>query len=87
MDITTSGWQLPPVFKWLRDVSQLNQDEMLRTFNCGIGIVLVVEKGETVEVVLRMLGEGGECENAMVLGTLVDRVADEAQVEIVGNIQ
>ena len=60
---------------------------MLRTFNCGIGMVLVVEKGETVEVVLRMLGEGGECENAMVLGTLVDRVADEAQVEIVGNIQ
>ncbi|MEM9028733.1 MAG: phosphoribosylformylglycinamidine cyclo-ligase [Pseudomonadota bacterium] len=33
---------LPPVFQWLQDRSGLGQDEMLRTFNCGIGMVAVV---------------------------------------------
>jgi phosphoribosylamine--glycine ligase/phosphoribosylglycinamide formyltransferase/phosphoribosylformylglycinamidine cyclo-ligase/phosphoribosylamine--glycine ligase/phosphoribosylformylglycinamidine cyclo-ligase len=33
---------LPPVFKWMKTVSRLDDHEMLRTFNCGIGMVLIV---------------------------------------------
>ncbi|GKY94594.1 hypothetical protein MPSEU_000424900 [Mayamaea pseudoterrestris] len=33
---------LPPVFKWLKDASGLDDTELLRTFNCGIGMVLIV---------------------------------------------
>lgn len=38
-EINLNSWELPPVFKWLRDVGNLQQDELLRTFNCGIGMV------------------------------------------------
>ncbi|MEM7774722.1 MAG: phosphoribosylformylglycinamidine cyclo-ligase [Pseudomonadota bacterium] len=40
LDLSASP--LPPVFQWLKDRSGLGQDEMLRTFNCGIGMVAVV---------------------------------------------
>ena len=36
----------PPVFGWLRETGRVAEREMLRTFNCGIGMVLVVEAGE-----------------------------------------
>ena len=35
-------WQLPPVFEWLREAGQLNDAELHRTFNCGVGMVLAV---------------------------------------------
>ena len=43
IDIARGGWQLPPVFKWLQSVAHLPQEELLRTFNCGVGMVLVVD--------------------------------------------
>ena len=43
LNASAPEWVLPPVFKWLQAVAKLPQDEMLRTFNCGIGMVLVVD--------------------------------------------
>jgi phosphoribosylformylglycinamidine cyclo-ligase len=40
IDITT--WKLPPLFQFLRDTGNIVQSEMLRTFNCGIGYLLIV---------------------------------------------
>lgn len=42
VDLPSSGWELPPVFKWLQTLAHLPQNELLRTFNCGVGMVLVV---------------------------------------------
>ncbi len=50
---------LPPVFAWMKQVSGLDDHEMLRTFNCGIGMVLIVRKNHTEEAksLLRQAGE------------------------------
>lgn len=50
---------LQPVFRWMKDVSGLNDTEMLRTFNCGIGMVLILKK-ENVGKVCDILCEIGE---------------------------
>lgn len=52
--ITKTDWQMPPIFNFLRTKGKVSSEEMLRTFNCGIGMVLVVGAKDT-EDVLRQL--------------------------------
>ena len=40
---------LPNVFKWMKDTSGLDDGEMLRTFNCGVGMVLILDAKDVVE--------------------------------------
>jgi phosphoribosylformylglycinamidine cyclo-ligase len=47
------------VFRWLFEAGQIKPKEMLRVFNCGIGMVLVVDAADT-DVVTRHLSEHGE---------------------------
>ena len=58
-EIDLSSWSLPPVFRWLADEGGIAQGEMLKTFNAGIGMVLVVDAGaaDAVEAGLRAAGE------------------------------
>ena len=58
-EVDLDSWDLPKVFQWLAKVGDLSESEMLRTFNCGIGIVLVVSKENEMEV-LRKLTDSGE---------------------------
>ena len=46
LDIQSSAWNLPPVFDWLQREGQVPAQEMWRTFNCGIGYVLVVSPSQ-----------------------------------------
>jgi phosphoribosylformylglycinamidine cyclo-ligase len=41
-DIDLDSWELPPVFQWLREQGRVADAEMLRTFNCGIGMIVCV---------------------------------------------
>ncbi len=63
---------LPPVFAWLQREARMDQDEMLRTFNCGIGMIVVVAASD-VERVLRHLGE-----ETRLIGALVGRGGGDA---------
>ena len=45
LSIDSSAWPLPPVFDWLMREGAVPREEMWRTFNCGIGFVLVVPPG------------------------------------------
>ena len=45
--IDTGSWRAPPVFRWLFEAGQIKPKEMLRVFNCGIGMVLVVDPADT----------------------------------------
>jgi phosphoribosylformylglycinamidine cyclo-ligase len=57
--IDAGSWQASPVFSWLYEAARMTGDEMLRTFNCGIGMVLVVV-ADYADDVKRFLTEKGE---------------------------
>ena len=59
VDIDTGSWQRPPVFKWLQDSGNIDELEMLTTFNCGVGLVLCVSETDT-DKTLSLLAELGE---------------------------
>ena len=42
-EIDLGAWALPEVFAWLRGVGGMDEREMLKTFNCGIGMIVVVD--------------------------------------------
>ena len=56
LDFKAAGLTLPPVFRWLQQYANLPQTELLRTFNCGIGMVIVVAP-EDKDIVLDTLRE------------------------------
>ena len=58
-EIDLGAWALPPVFAWLRAEAGLAEAELLKTFNCGIGLILVVDPAREAELValLRAAGE------------------------------
>lgn len=66
----TNHPSLPRVFSWMKKASRLDDDEMLRTFNCGIGMILIVDKACASEAE-KMLHESGEDE-VFILGNVVD---------------
>ena len=57
--IDLSAWALPPVFGWLQVQGGIDEAEMLKTFNCGIGMVAVVSV-ERAEALTALLTEAGE---------------------------
>lgn len=62
------GWPMPHVFQWLAETGGVTPHEMRRTFNCGVGFILIVGP-ENVEAVLEGLLNAGEA--AFVCGQLV----------------
>ena len=57
--IDLDTWRLPPVFRWLRDVGPVLEPELLRTFNCGLGMLIVVPRA-AVAGISALLAQHGE---------------------------
>jgi phosphoribosylformylglycinamidine cyclo-ligase len=57
--IFLGSWRVPPVFRWLSGTGGVDEREMLRTFNCGIGLVAVVA-AENAGACVRAFTEAGE---------------------------
>ncbi len=72
-----------PVFKWLQDVGGTPTREMLRTFNCGIGMILVV-KAKDARMIAAALKKSGE--QVVTLGSLRKRRSHEEQVATTGSL-
>ncbi|MDB5441986.1 MAG: purM [Phenylobacterium sp.] len=62
-----SAWTLPPVFEWLQQTGGVSEQEMRRTFNCGLGLVLIVSPGDVAEVLEGLVRAD---EDAFVVGEL-----------------
>jgi phosphoribosylformylglycinamidine cyclo-ligase len=57
--IRKNAWPRPPVFEWLQQAGGVSEDEMFRVFNCGIGMVVIVARGDAQRAAqaLRSTGE------------------------------
>ena len=76
-EIDVTSWDRPAVFKWLQSAGKVNVEEMSRTFNNGIGMVLVVSEIAHGEV-MRLLKSSGE--QVSQIGKLIARGSDEGCV-------
>lgn len=76
-DIDVTAWTLPPVFGWLAKAGGIAPKEMARTFNCGIGMAMIVEADRADEL-SKVLSDAGE--SVCVIGTVVSRT--DGSVEI-----
>jgi phosphoribosylaminoimidazole synthetase len=64
-----NAWEMPAVFQWLQATGGIAEHEMRRTFNCGVGLLLIVGKGEAPEVLGALLEAD---EDAFVCGELAN---------------
>lgn len=79
--IQADSWELPAVFRWIAAKFKVSCSEMAETFNCGIGMVLIVDKAN-VDNALRMLKDLHE--DPVVIGELAPRLESEEMVMIEG---
>jgi phosphoribosylformylglycinamidine cyclo-ligase len=67
--INYDSWKLPELFQFLKESGNIAENEMHRTFNCGIGMVLICDK-QDVELIKNKLEESGE--KPLEIGTISD---------------
>ncbi|RJG49082.1 phosphoribosylformylglycinamidine cyclo-ligase [Motilimonas pumila] len=77
--IDGNSWQWPEVFNWLQQNGNVETEEMYRTFNCGVGMVIAVADADK-EKAVELLNAHGE--QAWVIGHIEDAKDGEPQVEI-----
>ncbi len=77
--INGNSWQWPEIFNWLQEKGNITTHEMYRTFNCGVGMIIVVP-ADSLAQSLEILTAHGE--NAWHIGEIADMKADSEQVVI-----
>ena len=75
--IDLSSWELPPVFKWLQQSGNIAETEMMRTFNCGVGMVLAIDAGHEQQCLQQLEALG---ETAWVIGEVIERGGEAAVI-------
>uniref|UniRef100_A0A8C8MKJ9 Trifunctional purine biosynthetic protein adenosine-3 n=1 Tax=Oncorhynchus tshawytscha TaxID=74940 RepID=A0A8C8MKJ9_ONCTS len=75
VDLDASRWIIPPVFSWLQEEGGLCEEEMGRTFNCGLGAVLVVAFPDAQSVLRKLQAH----EDAWIVGSLAHKQPGERQ--------
>jgi phosphoribosylformylglycinamidine cyclo-ligase len=67
--IDAAAWEVPPLFRWLQRSGGVPADDMMRTFNMGIGLVLVTTKDHAESLISELAARGGR--DARVIGEVV----------------
>ena len=76
--VDLSAWKMPEVFSWLAKAGGLDDGEMLRTFNCGLGMVAVAEKKRARDVIAALEAAG---EKPVVIGDVIAPTGDKSQAK------
>ncbi|HWL05245.1 MAG TPA: phosphoribosylformylglycinamidine cyclo-ligase [Xanthobacteraceae bacterium] len=82
-EIDLSAVPVLPVFRWLASAGNVAEAEMLRTFNCGIGMIAVVE-ADKAAAVAAVLAEAGE--TVVTLGRLIPQADDGERIHYAGSL-
>nr|WP_279037020.1 phosphoribosylformylglycinamidine cyclo-ligase [Snodgrassella alvi] len=77
--IDSQSWPLPKLFQWLQQAGNVETQEMYRTFNCGIGMVLVVN-AEDADAIQKFLQQQGE--TVYQIGRIRSRQGEEHQTQV-----
>ncbi|MFO1518456.1 MAG: phosphoribosylformylglycinamidine cyclo-ligase [bacterium] len=72
-----SAWERPALFSLLQEWGSIEEEEMLRVFNCGIGLILIVDESQADDIVGRLNTVG---EKAWIIGEIAERSEGEEPV-------
>jgi phosphoribosylformylglycinamidine cyclo-ligase len=75
--IKGDSWQWPSIFNWLQENGNITEHEMYRTFNCGVGMVIVVPADKVAQSIEILAAHG---ENAWHIGEIADKADGEEPV-------
>ena len=67
--VDTAAWQVPPIFQWLQRSGSIPRDDMMRTFNMGIGLIIVTSGHDAEPLIGELAARGGR--DAKVIGQIV----------------
>jgi phosphoribosylformylglycinamidine cyclo-ligase len=67
--IETSAWDVPPIFRWLQQSGNIPGDDMMRTFNMGIGLIIVTGRDQAESLIGELAARGGR--DACLIGEIV----------------
>ena len=67
--VDASAWEIPPLFRWLQRSGQVPIDDMMRTFNMGIGLIIVTARDKAESLLDELAARGGR--DARVIGDVV----------------
>jgi phosphoribosylformylglycinamidine cyclo-ligase len=67
--VDVRSWSVPPLFRWLQDAGAVPVEDMLRTFNMGIGLIVVVARDQAEALIDELAARGGR--DARVIGEIV----------------
>ncbi|CAG9774100.1 unnamed protein product [Ceutorhynchus assimilis] len=74
VELDAETWKIPPVFSWLATAGGINEPEMLRTFNCGIGGILITNPKHGQEILDLIQSDGA---------TIIGRVTKKQQDQVI----
>jgi len=83
VQIDAKLWNLPPVFAWLARAGKVSAAEMVRVFNCGVGMVMIVDPAHK-DAALKLAREHGE--TAFEIGIVADKPSADAPGCVVSNL-
>ena len=78
--IKKDSWNMPTIFQWLKEKANIGDGELYKTFNCGIGMVVITNPNDKEEAI-SILERNGE--TVFVLGEIANRGLNEDQSEII----
>ncbi len=67
--VDAASWEVPPLFRWLRQNGRVPADDMMRTFNMGIGLIIVTARDKAEQLIEELAARGGR--DARVVGEVV----------------
>jgi len=76
--IVKESWEVPPVFHFLKEAGNISEEEMMKTFNNGIGMVAIVPEKSAQEIMERF---GAINEKAFIIGDIAERKTSQKQIK------
>jgi phosphoribosylformylglycinamidine cyclo-ligase len=78
--VRKGSWDIPPIFSFLKEMGNILEDEMLRTFNNGIGMILIVRAKEAEDILARLRSMG---EKVFMIGEIGKSEKEQERIEFI----